>query len=71
MNTYLIPISDDGDIYIEKVKARSIEDAKQRIMDEYLDEDDDIPADWGDFLVYMDGNYNFVFGDFYELSEFE
>lgn len=71
MNTYLIPINNSEEIYIDYVKARSIEDAEQRIMDNYLDEDDDVPADWNDFIIYMDNKYDYVFGDFYELSEFE
>lgn len=71
MNTYLIPVNNSEEIYIDYVKARSIEDAEQRIMDNYLDEDDDVPADWNDFIIYMDNRYNYVFGDFYELSEFE
>ena len=40
-------------------------------MDNYLDEDDDVPADWNDFIIYMDNKYDYMFGDFYELSEFE
>lgn len=71
MNTYLIPINNSEEIYIDYVKARSIEDAEQRIMDNYLDEDDDVPADWNDFIIYMDNKYDYMFGDFYELSEFE
>ena len=71
MNTYLIPINNSEEIYIDYVKARSIEDAEQRIMDNYLDEDDDVPADWKDFIIYMDNKYDYMFGDFYELSEFE
>lgn len=71
MNTYLIPINNSEEIYIDYVKARSIEDAEQRIMDNYLDENDDVPADWNDFIIYMDNKYDYVFGDFYELSEFE
>ena len=71
MNTYLIPINNSEEIYIDYVKARSIEDAEQRIMDNYLDENDDVPADWNDFIIYMDNKYDYMFGDFYELSEFE
>lgn len=71
MNTYLIPVNNSEEIYIDYVKARSIEDAEQRIMDNYLDEDDDVPADWNDFIIYMDNKYDYMFGDFYELSEFE
>lgn len=71
MNTYLIPVNNSEEIYIDYVKARSIEDAEQRIIDNYLDEDDDVPADWNDFIIYMDNKYDYVFGDFYELSEFE
>lgn len=71
MNTYLIPVNNSEEIYIDYVKARSIEDAEQRIMDNYLDEDDDVPADWNDFIIYMDNKYDYIFGDFYELSEFE
>lgn len=72
MNTYLIPVYNGASsVYIDKVKARNLEDAKQRIMYLYLDGDDEVPADWDDFLVYVDQKYDYIFGDFYELSEFE
>lgn len=72
MNTYLIPIYNGASgVYIDKVKAKNIEDAKQRIIDLYLDDNDEVPADWDDFLIYIDQEYDYIFGDFYELSEFE
>lgn len=69
MNTYLIPIYDGEDTYIDSVKARNLEQAKDRIIDSYLDEDDDVPADWDDFISIM-ADKGYGIGNFYELSEF-
>lgn len=70
MNTYLIPVFNGEDIYIDHIIARNISEAKKRFMDDYLDDNDDVMADWDEFLSYMTDKYNYAIGAFYELSEF-
>lgn len=53
MNTYICPfanISSDPSTWIETVRARSISEAKDKIMRDITDDWDlDVPADWSDF----------------------
>lgn len=72
MSTYIVPIynEDENDVYIEKVSARNLEEAEDRIMNKYLDAEDEVPCDYSDFLDIIYQNQGLVFGSFYELSEF-
>ena len=70
MNTYLIAIYDGETPYIESITARNLNDAKDRFIQKYTFEDDDILDDWCDFVKYMEENRGIVLGEFYELSEF-
>lgn len=70
MNTYIIPFSLDNDVWIETVKAKSLLEAQDRLMNRLShDWELDIPADWEDFLAILDNNY-FRVGELKDVEEF-
>ena len=70
MNTYLFAVYDGKPPYIDFVTARNLNEAKDRIIQKYTFEDDDVPDDWDDFIKYNDEYKGIVIGDLYEISEF-
>ena len=70
MNTYLFSVYDGEPPYIDFVTARNLNEAKDRIIQKYTFEDDDVPDDWDDFVKYNDEYKGIVIGDLYEISEF-
>ena len=72
MNTYLLPYFVDGDVLIERVKAKDYNNAKEKFMeffdDEFMLYDREI-YDWDSMLNWMSDNDIFV-GDIYDLEEF-
>lgn len=70
MTKFLFPVCDcDGVNIIESVTASSIEDAKDKIIQRYLDMYDDLESDnWEDFLVEMDASYGVLIGDLYDIE---
>lgn len=70
MNTYLFAVYDGEPPYIDFVTARNLNEAKDRIIQKYTFEDDDVPDDWDDFIKYNDEYKGIVIGDLYEISEF-
>ena len=70
MNTYIIPFSLDNDVWIETVKAKSILEAQDRLMNRLShDWELDVPADWEDFLAILD-NDRFHVGELKDIEEF-
>lgn len=70
MNTYIIPFSIDNDVWIETVKAKSLLEAQDRLMNRLShDWELDIPADWEDFLAILDNN-GFHVGELKDVEEF-
>ena len=69
MNTYLISVFDGSSVFIEKITARSLASAEDRLIDLYLPSDEDVPADWEDFVAIME-EAGYAIGNFYEISEF-
>lgn len=71
MNTYLIPLynTNTREPFIESVSAKSISEAQDRFIEEWIDEDSEIPGDWYDFIDVMYEN-GFILGEFKEISEF-
>lgn len=70
MNTYIIPFSLDNDVWIETVKAKSLLEAQDRLMNRLShDWELDIPADWEDFLAILDNN-DFHVGELKDVEEF-
>lgn len=72
MNTYLLPYCVDGDVLIERVKAKDYNSAKDKFMeffdDEFMLYDREI-YDWDSMINWMNDNNIFV-GDIYDLEEF-
>lgn len=70
MNTYIIPFSLDNDVWIETVKAKSLLEAQDRLMNRLSNDWElDIPADWEDFLAILDNN-GFRVGELKDVEEF-
>lgn len=70
MNTYIIPFSLDNDVWIETVKAKSLLEAQDRLMNRLShDWELDVPADWEDFLAILDNN-GFRVGELKDVEEF-
>lgn len=76
MNTYLLPITDGEDIWIERISAKSIEDAESKFMMSLIEAYQDrtliqIPDDdWDKFLEVMLSEFNITVGDIYDIEEF-
>lgn len=72
MNTYILPfanISSDPSVWNEVVRARSISEAKDKIMREITEDWDlDVPTDWGDFkdILFKE---NVIVGDIQDIEE--
>lgn len=71
MNTYLLPISDGQECWIEHVTAKGIVDAENKLV-KYL-------ADMYEFIDYGDSftdmldvmqDHGFVIGELYDIEEF-
>lgn len=70
MNTYIIPFSLDNDVWIESVKAKSILEAQDKLMNRLShDWELDIPTDWEDFLQIL-SNEMFLVGELKDIEEF-
>lgn len=70
MNTYIIPFSIGNDVWIESVKAKTILEAQDKLMNRLsYDWELDVPADWEDFLAILDNN-EFRVGELKDIEEF-
>lgn len=70
MNTYIVPFAQGNDVWIESVKAKSITEAKDKLMTRLThDWDLDVPADWEDFIEILGTDY-FVVGEIKDIEEF-
>ena len=76
MNTYLLPVADGEDVWIERISAKSIEDAESKFMMSLIEAYQDrtliqIPDDdWDKFLEVMLSEFNITVGDIYDIEEF-
>lgn len=70
MNTYLIPVFDGNDIWIHKIDARNINDAKDKFIDDFIMDEDEIPANFEEFKKKLEENEGWKIGSFYEIDEF-
>lgn len=71
MNTYLLPISDGKDCWIEKILATSITNAESKLVSLFADDYDFI--DYGDTLheaIESLNDHGFTVGELYDLEEF-
>lgn len=71
MNTYLIPVYCDTDLYINKVYARSVGEAKDKLIEDFIEEFDlDLKVpEWEDLLTALD-EIGVLIGDIYDKDEF-
>ena len=69
MNTYLYPMSSDGDVWIEKIIARSIADAERRVANKLREDYDLESEDYQDVIEELSSN-GISIGDFYDVDTF-
>jgi hypothetical protein len=54
MNTYILPYSNGKKVWLEKVRAKSFNEAKNRFMQKAINDwDIDVPSDWDDFVEIL------------------
>ena len=54
MNTYILPYSNSKKVWLEKVRAKSFNEAKNRFMQKAINDwDIDVPSDWDDFVEIL------------------
>lgn len=69
MNTYIISYSDSDSVWIEKVRARSYNDAKNKFMEKSINSwDIDIPTDWEDYKKILKEE-GILIGKIYDVEE--
>lgn len=69
MNTYILPYSDGQEVWIEKVRARSLNEAKDKFMERSINNwDIDVPADWEDYKEILATDY-IIFGQILDIEE--
>lgn len=69
MNTYILPYSNGESIWIEKVRARSYNEAKDKFMERALNDwDIDYPTDWEDFKKILEDE-DIIFGKIVDVDE--
>lgn len=70
MNTYLMPIDDGQDIWIEKVIAKDYTSAKDEFMQSFMEMYDWLDCKtWDEMLSKFDEESIFI-GDIYDIEEF-
>lgn len=72
MNTYLIPICDNEDIYIMTINARDMESAEEKLMQELCDTYSDLDESILDYQDFLDdaAEKGIIIGDFYDKETF-
>ena len=54
MNTYILPYSNGKKVWLEKVRAKSFNEAKNSFMQKAINDwDIDVPSDWDDFVEIL------------------
>lgn len=73
MNTYLLPICDTNDnvVWIEKIRARNLFHAKEKLIQMLMDdfEDLDLPDDLKSIEEILSSN-GVILGELYDVEEF-
>ena len=73
MNTYILPCYslDDGDLWVEKTRAKSFAEAEDKFIDLFIEDYDiDYPADFEELGIIMSKDKEIVIGDIYDIDEF-
>lgn len=69
MNTYIISYANDQSVWIDKVRARSYNDAKNKFMEKSVNSwDIDVPADWEDYKQIL-RDEGILIGKIYDVEE--
>lgn len=65
MNTYILPCYslDDGDLWLEKVRARSFTEAEDKFIDLFI-------TDYDELAGTMAKDKEIIIGDIYDIEEF-
>lgn len=68
MNTYVVPFGTSDSVWIEKVTARSLQEAKDKIIETYVNLWDlDYPGDWNEFVDIVEAT-NAQVGDVIDID---
>lgn len=57
-------------LFYRKITARSLASAEDRFIDLYLPSDEDVPADWEDFVAIME-EAGYAIGNFTKYLNFK
>lgn len=68
MNTYVIPMCNGESAWIEKVVARSLSEARDKVIDTYVNMwDMEYPKDWKEFDEMLEAD-NVIIGDLVDID---
>lgn len=68
MNTYVVPFGTSDGVWIEKVTARSLQEAKDKVIETYVNLWDlDYPGDWNEFVDIVEA-VNAQVGDVIDID---
>ena len=71
MNTYLFPICDVSNnvVWIEKIRARNIALAKEKLVQMLIEDYDDLPDDLNEIETILSSK-GIILGELYDVEEF-
>lgn len=71
MNTYLFPICDVSNnvVWIEKIRARNITLAKEKLVQMLMEDYDDLPDDLNEIETILSSK-GIILGELYDIEEF-
>ena len=71
MNTYLVPVSDKDDCWIETYHGKDLFDVKERIMRELIDSYDVTDSSYSEFSKELFDKYNIIIGIPEDINTFD
>lgn len=71
MNTYLFPICDVSNnvVWIEKIRARNLALAKEKLVQMLMEDYDDLPDDLDEIETILSSK-GIILGELYDIEEF-
>lgn len=71
ISTYLLPVCDGKDIWIDKVFANNLKSAEDKFIDDWMESTqlDDI-SDWDELKERLLDKMGIIIGDIYDSEEF-
>jgi hypothetical protein len=73
MSTYILPCYglNNGDLWLEKVRARSFTEAEDKFINLFVEDYDiDPPGDYDELAGTMAKDREIIIGDIYDIEEF-